>query len=98
MLFVLQWLGGHRVLICGVMSLIGGGIVYDSVEEDEYVETMNKLASNLRCLEQAEGEYPVSNDAVTRWLTSPQCPQNTTPNRTPLRTDKRIHPTSFDRQ
>lgn len=35
----------------------GGGIVYDSVEEDEYIETMNKLASNLRCLEQAEAYY-----------------------------------------
>lgn len=34
--------------------------MYDSVEEDEYVETMNKLASNLRCLEQAEGGFPVA--------------------------------------
>lgn len=33
----------------------GGGIVYDSVEEDEYVETINKLSSNIRALEQAEG-------------------------------------------
>ncbi|KDQ59433.1 hypothetical protein JAAARDRAFT_32997 [Jaapia argillacea MUCL 33604] len=32
----------------------GGGIVYDSVEEDEYVETINKLGSNLRTLEEAE--------------------------------------------
>ncbi|WFD04106.1 anthranilate synthase [Malassezia obtusa] len=32
----------------------GGGIVFDSVEEDEYIETMNKLGSNLRCLDEAE--------------------------------------------
>ena len=35
----------------------GGGIVHDSVEEDEYIETMNKLAGNLRCLMQAEASY-----------------------------------------
>ncbi|SCV69507.1 BQ2448_2527 [Microbotryum intermedium] len=34
----------------------GGGIVFDSVEEDEYVETINKLASNVKCLSEAEGE------------------------------------------
>ncbi|KAG6831305.1 hypothetical protein H0H92_011512 [Tricholoma furcatifolium] len=32
----------------------GGGIVYDSVEEDEYVETLNKLKGNVRALEDAE--------------------------------------------
>jgi hypothetical protein len=34
--------------------------VHDSVEEDEYVETINKLGANVRCLEQAEGKlsYP----------------------------------------
>ncbi|KAI0736832.1 anthranilate synthase component [Fomitopsis betulina] len=32
----------------------GGGIVYDSVEEDEYVETINKLQGNVRALERAE--------------------------------------------
>ncbi|KAF8201460.1 ADC synthase [Pholiota molesta] len=32
----------------------GGGIVFDSVEEDEYVETINKLGSNVRALEGAE--------------------------------------------
>jgi len=32
----------------------GGGIVFDSVEEDEYVETLNKLGGNLRALETAE--------------------------------------------
>ena len=34
----------------------GGGIVLDSVEEDEYVETINKLRGNVRALEQAERE------------------------------------------
>lgn len=44
------------VFINGVVYLqAGGGIVYDSVEEDEYIETMNKLGSNLRCLDEAEG-------------------------------------------
>ncbi|EJF65639.1 ADC synthase, partial [Dichomitus squalens LYAD-421 SS1] len=32
----------------------GGGIVYDSVEEDEYVETLNKLKGNMRALDVAE--------------------------------------------
>lgn len=35
----------------------GGGIVYDSVEEDEYVETINKLKGNVRALEQAERKF-----------------------------------------
>ena len=34
----------------------GGGIVFDSVEEDEYVETLNKLGGNLRALEVAESK------------------------------------------
>ncbi|WFD32936.1 anthranilate synthase [Malassezia sp. CBS 17886] len=40
----------------------GGGIVFDSVEEDEYVETLNKLGSNMRCLAEAEGmcETPIT--------------------------------------
>lgn len=32
----------------------GGGIVFDSVEGDEWVETMNKLRSNIACVESAE--------------------------------------------
>lgn len=32
----------------------GGGIVFDSVEEEEYVETLNKLQGNIRAIEQAE--------------------------------------------
>jgi anthranilate synthase component I len=35
----------------------GGGIVYDSVEEDEYVETINKLGANVKCINSAEGEW-----------------------------------------
>lgn len=32
----------------------GGGIVYDSVEEEEYVETINKLASSVKAIDEAE--------------------------------------------
>lgn len=35
----------------------GGGIVFDSVEEDEYMETINKLGANVRCIDAAEGEF-----------------------------------------
>ncbi|KAI5451951.1 anthranilate synthase component 1 [Naganishia albida] len=35
----------------------GGGIVFDSVEEDEYVETINKLGANVRCIDAAEEYY-----------------------------------------
>jgi anthranilate synthase component 1 len=35
----------------------GGGIVYDSVEYDEYIETINKLGANIRCIQQAEQYY-----------------------------------------
>ena len=38
----------------------GGGIVFDSVEEDEYVETINKLGANIRALEAAEGKFSFS--------------------------------------
>jgi anthranilate synthase component I len=34
----------------------GGGIVFDSVEEDEYMETINKLKGNVRAIEQAESK------------------------------------------
>lgn len=32
----------------------GGGIVFDSNEEEEYVETINKLGANMRAIEEAE--------------------------------------------
>ncbi|RUP45182.1 hypothetical protein BC936DRAFT_148510 [Jimgerdemannia flammicorona] len=35
-------------------GLTGGGIVYDSVEEDEFHETINKLDSNLTAISQCE--------------------------------------------
>lgn len=35
----------------------GGGIVWDSVPEEEWVETMNKLAANIRCISSAEERY-----------------------------------------
>lgn len=50
----------------------GGGIVFDSDEGEEYEETMNKAAANMRCIEQAEklhweeqqGEVEVSEEVV----------------------------------
>lgn len=41
----------------------GGGIVFDSVEEEEWVETLNKLGANVKCLDLAEGKsvIPSSN-------------------------------------
>ena len=35
----------------------GGGIVFDSEQTPEWMETMNKLAANLRCIEVAEKNY-----------------------------------------
>jgi anthranilate synthase component 1 len=35
----------------------GGGIVYDSVPEEEYEETLNKLRSNVTAIEKAESYY-----------------------------------------
>ena len=35
----------------------GGGIVFDSDPEEEWIETMNKLGANLRTIEQAEQYY-----------------------------------------
>ena len=35
----------------------GGGIVFDSNEEEEYVETLNKLQANVRAIEEAESEW-----------------------------------------
>jgi anthranilate synthase component 1 len=44
----------------------GGGIVFDSVEEDEYIETINKLGGNVRALQKAEGvEYYISYNFVS---------------------------------
>ena len=35
----------------------GGGIVWDSVPEEEWEETINKLAANTRCIEAAEARF-----------------------------------------
>ncbi|KAK4702002.1 anthranilate synthase component I, partial [Phenoliferia sp. Uapishka_3] len=35
----------------------GGGIVFDSDEDEEYIETINKLGANVKCLEEAEIYY-----------------------------------------
>jgi anthranilate synthase component I len=35
----------------------GGGIVFDSVEEDEWQETLNKLGANIQCISSAEEKY-----------------------------------------
>ena len=48
-----------RTMTCkdGVVYLqAGGGIVFDSVEEDEYIETINKLGANVKCIDEAESE------------------------------------------
>ena len=37
----------------------GGGIVFDSVEEDEWQETLNKLGANMECISSAEKKYLV---------------------------------------
>ncbi|MCJ1326353.1 anthranilate synthase component 1 [Thelotrema lepadinum] len=42
----------------GVVYLqAGGGIVYDSDEFEEWMETMNKFGANLRCIELAERRF-----------------------------------------
>lgn len=43
----------------------GGGIVYDSIEEDEYVETLNKLKANIKTIDQAERECMFSSSALS---------------------------------
>lgn len=35
-------------------SHLGGGIVFDSDEYDEWMETMNKLGANMHCITSAE--------------------------------------------
>ena len=42
----------------------GGGIVFDSVEVDEWEETMNKLRANISCISSAEEMYLAMEDAV----------------------------------
>lgn len=44
----------------------GGGIVYDSDEQEEFQETINKLGANVKCLEDAEGKSPREEGPRTR--------------------------------
>lgn len=44
----------------------GGGIVFDSVEEEEYTETINKLGGNVKALAGAERK----SDTFFAWLHS----------------------------
>ena len=43
--------------------LSGGGIVYDSVPYDEYIETINKLGANMHCLQLAEERFSSSSSS-----------------------------------
>ena len=44
----------------------GGGIVWDSQPEEEWEETMNKLAANKRCIDAAEARYSTIGGPVIR--------------------------------
>ena len=46
------------------LMTVGGGIVFDSVEEDEYIETINKLGANVKCIEEAESESRDNSNAL----------------------------------
>jgi anthranilate synthase component I len=46
----------------------GGGIVFDSVEEDEWFETVNKLQGNVRAIETAERKLPIKDLLVNHEL------------------------------
>ncbi|ELU44617.1 anthranilate synthase [Rhizoctonia solani AG-1 IA] len=48
----------------------GGGIVFDSVEEDEYIETLNKLSANMRTIDMAEGERYMRSHPREVWLSN----------------------------
>jgi anthranilate synthase component I len=53
------------VVIDGIAYLqAGGGIVFDSVEEDEWEETMNKLRANINCISSAEEKYSAMENGV----------------------------------
>ncbi len=41
----------------------GGGIVFDSVKEDEWQETLNKLGANILCISSAEEKYLAMQEA-----------------------------------
>jgi anthranilate synthase component I len=41
----------------GIWLTVGGGIVYDSDPYEEYIETLNKLKSNITTIQKAEELY-----------------------------------------
>ena len=48
----------------------GGGIVWDSVPEEEWFETMNKLAANIGCIGSAESRYAKASEGIGRTETA----------------------------
>jgi len=40
-----------------LLLILGGGIVYDSDPYEEYIETLNKLKSNITTIQKAEELY-----------------------------------------
>lgn len=40
-----------------LFSCLGGGIVFDSDEYEEWMETINKLGANMHCITSAEQLY-----------------------------------------
>lgn len=47
----------HSVFTNQSCVFIGGGIVFDSDEYDEWLETINKLGANMSCIASAEELY-----------------------------------------
>jgi anthranilate synthase component 1 len=45
------------------MAFPGGGIVFDSDEYDEWLETINKLGANMSCIASAEDLYHTQQQA-----------------------------------
>jgi hypothetical protein len=46
-----------EILMSSVLTIAGGGIVFDSDPYDEYIETINKLAANTQTILSAEKMY-----------------------------------------
>ncbi|OQO12951.1 hypothetical protein B0A48_02415 [Cryoendolithus antarcticus] len=62
----------------GVVYLqAGGGIVFDSVETDEWEETRDKAAANVRCVEEAEKQiWAEQNEGEGESIDLPETPVN----------------------
>lgn len=48
---------GHKGRLLTGAWVTGGGIVFDSDEYEEWMETMNKLGANIQCITSAEKLY-----------------------------------------